>query len=57
MTADELLALIETYTDDPNAEPNLWGRIEVEVRRLYEETAHCESCDGSAPECWKDKRQ
>lgn len=30
----------------------------AEVERLRAELAHhhCESCDGSAPECWRDKR-
>ena len=36
----------------------LFSELLAEVKRLREELAHhhCESCDGSAPECWKDKR-
>lgn len=51
---------LEAYLDLAESQrPTNGDALLREVERLRDELAHhhCDSCDGSAPECWRDKRK
>ncbi len=55
------LGYAEEFLDNGDAKIYVWrSEVAAAIREAVAEALahhHCDSCDGSAPSCWKDKRE